>query len=128
KRGVGQTVTDLRRAIANLRRTSLDEAGLVATLERFARNFGAEAGVEVTVRARPSLEPLPLPVGLLVYECAQEALTNVARHARASRVRVSLAREGDQLEVKIRDDGVGLDPNHPGGFGLELTRDKLALS
>ena len=73
----------------------------------------------------------PLEAGL--YRLVQEALTNVAKHARADQVTVTLARAGEGLSLIIEDDGVGFDPAVPvaagpsGGFGLAGMRERAAL-
>lgn len=128
--GFVQAISDLRGVIANLRRVSLDDGGLVPTLERYGRSFHAETGIEVHVSATGvDSSDIPLPVGLLLYECCLEAMTNVARHSGASKVRLGVARDGAGLELSIEDDGDGVDPQAAKqGLGLSLTRDKVSLA
>jgi signal transduction histidine kinase len=136
KTGIRQAIAGLRGAIRNLRRVALDEDGLLPTVERFARSFHAETGIEVNVRSDGvTSADIPLPVGLLLYECAQEALTNVARHSGATAVELTFAGEGEALQMTVRDNGNGIaEPgaggpaDSSGGLGLGLTRDKVALS
>lgn len=127
---IAAAIVDLREAIADLRRSGLDEDDLPKTLDRYARSFHAESGIEVLVDADSASGPdIPLPVALLLYECCQEALTNVAQHAQATRVHVRLGRMGDALELKISDNGRGLSrakDDRP-RLGLTLTRDKVTL-
>lgn len=127
--GLRQAIDDLRASIRNLRRASLDDDGLMPTISKFARSFHAETGIPVEVqRSTPELD-IPLPVGLLLYECCQEALTNVARHARASRVRVDLGQVGESIQLHVIDDGVGgVDASTTNGLGLSLMKDKVALA
>jgi signal transduction histidine kinase len=126
--GVDETIGELRGTIASLRNASMDDGGLTPSLERFARNFRASTGIEVSVRTT-GVEELPLPVGILLFECCQEALTNVARHALAGHVEVVAGRSGGTVELSVRDDGRGFD-DRPGGdrAGLVLSREKVALS
>ena len=130
--GTRQAVVSLRRSIASLRRATFDEAGVAATLARHVRSFSVQSGVDVN-REAEGVEGIPLPVGLLLYECSQEALTNVARHARAERAWVELHTIGGAVELRVADDGVGPD-DAPGadeartGSGLALLREKVALS
>ncbi len=109
-----------------LRPAMLDELGLVPTLRWFTQRFAAWAGVEVEFSATgiddERLEPA-IETGL--YRVVQEALTNVVRHAEASRVKVELIRETDRVVVRIEDDGEGFDPKvesgsdgHLPGIGL----------
>jgi len=68
-------------------------------------------------------------VALLLYECTQEALTNVVRHAGASHIDLRLHRLGDSVELLVRDNGQGPPQNGEPGvhLGLTLTKDKVAL-
>lgn len=131
--GVDEAIGDLRRTIASLRRAAVDEGGIGPSLVRFARGFRASTGLDVEVRVAPDVDPLPLPVALLVFECAQEAMTNVVRHAvAAERVEVSVERAGAAVELVVRDDGPGFDVLVAGAdgrqSGLALHREKVALS
>lgn len=130
KDGVGKAITDLRSAIANLRRVSLDEGGLVLTIEKYVRAFRAETGIDVEVHPNGmSGSEIPQSVGLLVYECCQEAFTNVARHSGATRVRVELEMTGNGFQMKVIDNGNwSAHVPGPAGLGLKLTRDKVALA
>jgi signal transduction histidine kinase len=124
-------IADLRGAIADLRRSGLDEADLRKTLERYVRSFHAETAIEVHFEVdAPDAPDIPLPVALLLYECAQEALTNVSRHSGATRVDFRLWRVGDAVELRIADNGKG--PASAGDqrprLGLDLTRDKVTLA
>ena len=130
--GVDDTIRELRGTIESLRRSSIDDGDLAASLERFARTFRATTGIDVDVRVRFGRrdDDVPLPIGLLLLECCQEALTNVARHAGASKVEVVLERDGSMASLRVRDDGAGFDPaaGDGQGDGLALSREKVALS
>lgn len=131
--GVDDSILELRRTIASLRRAAMEDGGLGPSLERFARTFRASTGLDVSVAVAAGVDPLPLPVALLLFECGQEALTNVVRHAPdAGRIEVAVARSGDAVELVVRDDGPGFDAATaagPGsGSGLALSREKVALS
>jgi signal transduction histidine kinase len=136
--GVDDAIGELRGTIASLRRASVDAGGLGPSLDRFARTFRASTGIDVGVRVDPSVTgDLPLPVALLLFECCQEALTNVVRHAsEADRVQVEVERSGGSVELTVRDDGPGFDadasssaPSAEGRrSGLALSREKVALS
>jgi len=127
-------VASLRDSIANLRRTTLDDAGLPPTLARYARSFSAQTGIDVTVSTGADCD-VPSAVGLLLYECFQEAMRNVARHAHASHVEVTWRRDSGGVELRMVDDGVGFHRDGRGqsddgglGVGLSLARDKVELS
>ncbi|HET9443706.1 MAG TPA: sensor histidine kinase, partial [Acidimicrobiales bacterium] len=130
RRGIDDTIVELRHTIASLRRVAITEGGLVPSLERFARTFRTSAGLDVELSASGVDDDLPLPVALLLFECCQEALTNVARHAGADKVLVGVTRTGDAVELRVADDGQGFDPSATGAnrSGLVLTREKVTLA
>jgi signal transduction histidine kinase len=96
-----------RSIIEDLRPSALSNLGLVATLEILTREFAEISGVEVHCE----LEPVELEVSaeLMVYRLVQEAITNITKYARAQNVWVRLVTDNDQVEVSVRDDGVGFD-------------------
>jgi signal transduction histidine kinase len=134
KEQMAGAIGDLRGAIADLRRSGLDEADLPRTLERYARSFHAETAIEVHLEVdaldAPDAPDIPLPVALLLYECAQEALINVSKHSGATRVDFRLCRVGGAVELRIADNGRGptSSSDQRPRLGLNLTRDKVALA
>ncbi|KAB2965691.1 MAG: GAF domain-containing protein [Thermoanaerobaculia bacterium] len=103
-------IDGLHRLAADLRPASLDHLGLEAALRQYTRSAGAESGLAVRFKARGFTdERLPLAVETALYRVAQEAMTNVARHARATRVDVLVERRGDRVLVMVEDDGVGFE-------------------
>ena len=97
-----------RRIIEDLRPSALSNLGLVSTLEILAREYAERSGVQVHC----ALEPVDLEAtaDLVVYRMVQEAITNIAKYSRARNVWVELAQRDGQVEVSVRDDGVGFDP------------------
>ena len=96
-----------RSIIEDLRPSSLSNLGLVAALEILAREYAAQSGVAVhcqleQVALRPSAE-------LMVYRLVQEAITNITKYAQARNVWIALYTRAGQVEVSVRDDGVGFD-------------------
>ena len=104
---LNQGIALKRRIIEDLHPSSLTNLGLAAALEVLAREFGERAGIAVRCAAQPV--PLAPADQLTAYRLVQEALTNVARHAQASTVDISLAARGDRVEIEVRDDGRGFD-------------------
>ena len=96
-----------RRIIEDLRPSTLSNLGLVPTLEILAREFAERAGVKVDC----ALEPVALEetAQLVVYRLVQEAITNISKYARAKRVWLALSARDGQVNVSVRDDGVGFD-------------------
>ncbi|HSN77988.1 MAG TPA: ATP-binding protein, partial [Anaerolineae bacterium] len=117
------TVAEIRRLVYNLRPPALDQLGLAAALAESARQVG---GVEVVVEAPPDLPPLPAAVEVAAYRIAQEALTNVARHASAQRCRLRLWLEDHHLSLEVSDDGHGLPDDVRNGVGLHAMQERAA--
>ena len=105
----------VRRMALELRPTMLDDLGLVAALEAYARQVSQRAGPIIEFEAADGLADgsfrLPPEVELVVYRVVQEALSNVARHSAAARAVVSLVMEPGTLVVTVADDGRGFDPS-----------------
>lgn len=115
---VGKTLTGIRELSGLLRPVVLDDFGLVPSLDAHLKAFADrhEIATSLTVEGLP--ERLPPQLETALYRIAQEALTNVARHAQAHRVRVRLAARGRELRLDIEDDGVGLRASGHTGLGL----------
>ncbi len=111
-------IADIRRLVYDLRPPALDDLGLVAALRQLAERYGAEGGQpRVLVEAPEDVPPLPAAVEVAVYRIAQEAITNVVRHAHAKTCVVRLAVEED-VALEIVDDGVGIPEERSAGVGL----------
>jgi two-component system, NarL family, sensor kinase len=123
-------LSELRRISTELRPRLLDDLGLGPTLQWYCRGF-EEACQSVAVKCRISVEEREIPeeLKLEVFRIVQEALSNVAQHAHASRVNVSLVRLGNELRLAIDDDGVGFDAEHEAeqgvGLGLHAIRKRV---
>jgi signal transduction histidine kinase len=127
---VVSTLQGVRRLAVELRPTALDDFGLVAALERLTHSFGEQTGIRVDFE--PTLGPgerLPADAETALYRIVQEALTNIVKHAHASRVSVLLTRHGGTVKAMVEDDGRGFDPTagREDGVGLLGMRERLAL-
>jgi signal transduction histidine kinase len=118
---VTEAVTDIRRLVYDLRPPALDELGLARAVQREAARWEGELTFAFDLPAT-GLGVLPAAVEAAAYRIACEALTNVARHARASTCRVRFTR-ADGLELEIHDDGQGL-LGRPAGVGLAAMRER----
>jgi signal transduction histidine kinase len=123
-----QVHTQTRRILHNLRPALLDGAGVEEALEALAAR-ASEGGGGFVVRYAPQGVSVPEEIAVAAWRCAQEALTNVARHAGASRVDLTLTRDGDTLRLIVEDDGRGFDPAVAhSGLGLLGIRERAAIS
>ncbi len=115
-------IDGLHRLAADLRPASLDHVGLDAALRQYARSAAAKFGLDVRFKARGFTdERLPSSVETALFRVVQEAMTNVVRHARATRVDLLVERRGERVVVVVEDDGIGFEPDHVdrgGHFGL----------
>lgn len=119
------TADAVRRIARGLRPPSLDEVGFEAAIRTLARTIREAHGlrVEVEVEPRPDVARLRPDAELALYRIVQEALSNVVRHAEATRARVRLERSDRWMVVTIEDDGRGFEPRaqtDSGGSGLGL--------
>jgi signal transduction histidine kinase len=105
-----RVLEDLHRLAMDLRPASLDYLGLVPALEQYVKMTGDRYSLNAQFKALGfDGERLPPAMETALYRIVQEALTNVVRHAQATRVDVLLERRGDQAVVVIEDNGVGFD-------------------
>lgn len=115
-------LSDVRRLVYDLRPPALDELGLSGAIREAAAQYATE-GLSISVRAPEHPSPLPAAVEVAAYRIAQEALTNVVRHAEASVCLVRLSLD-DGLELEITDDGAGLPKERRAGVGLSSMRER----
>ncbi len=123
---------DVNHLVWELRPTALDDLGLRAALANYVQDWSVRVRVPAELHTVGLLdERLSSEMETTLYRIAQEALTNVARHARASNVDVILERRGDQVLLIVEDNGVGFDPSRTGsqrrGFGLLGMHERAAL-
>jgi len=112
-----EAIADIRRLVYNLRPPALDELGLLSALREQAAKYQHQ-GLEIVFDTPSSLPQLPAAVEVASYRIAQEALTNVARHAQARRCLLHLAIDSEILYLDISDDGQGIPVGHRIGVGL----------
>jgi signal transduction histidine kinase len=126
---VVDTLQDVRRLAVELRPKALDDFGLVPALERLTETFSEQTGIRTELEARLGEARLPDEVETTLYRTVQEALTNVVKHARATRVSVIVTRKSGGVTAVIEDDGVGMTESRggDGGIGLLGMRERVAL-
>ncbi|MBX7550748.1 sensor histidine kinase [Streptomyces sp. NPDC004232] len=119
---------EARRSVHNLAPVELTDGGLPEALKKTVAEWGERTGARAEFTVTGTTEQLHDEVSATLLRIAQEALSNAARHAGATRVGVTLSFMGDEVTLDIRDDGTGFDPaavparSRAGGFGLDGMR------
>jgi two-component system NarL family sensor kinase len=121
---------EVRRISHDLRPTLLDDLGLAAALDHLAHEFSQHAGTPVAFSEDGNSDKLPPAVATVLFRIAQEALTNIERHAGAHRIDLALSLVRGRVVLSIIDDGAGFDPEgvdtHPQrGIGLRNMSERL---
>ncbi len=121
---------DLRQLAHDLRPSILTEVGLVPALEQYIDEFSRRMNMPSTFafQHEQQVERLPENIELICYRIIQEALTNLAKHAQASKVKISLNLMSERLVLSVVDDGVGFSPHRKKeveGFGLIGIRERV---
>jgi signal transduction histidine kinase len=130
-----QAITELHELLADLRPSVLDDLGLVPALRRQVQDFGLRTNVDAQFIVEGGHRRIRPEVETVLFRIAQEALTNVAKHARAAHVVVSLAYGAEEVVLNVCDDGQGFDPDRvlAGGsrerraWGLLGIQERVAL-
>jgi signal transduction histidine kinase len=123
-----RTSDRIRALIRDLHRSPLGRAGLAAAVQSFV----AEAGRDFDVQFHVDIDELdvPAPIALLLYHIAREGAMNALKHAQASNIWLAARQAGDEVELELRDDGVGFDPEAPepeGHYGLTMMRERAKV-
>jgi PAS domain S-box-containing protein len=124
------TVQTTRRISADLRPLVLDDLGLRAAAEWLVQQLRQRTQLSCSLSIDPSLGELGEPYASAIFRVMQESLTNIAKHAQASRAEIRLEREGDEAVLTVRDDGVGMDQrdeSKPRSFGLRGIRERVLV-
>jgi signal transduction histidine kinase len=130
--GLNATIRDIRAYILDLRPRRFSGEELVVALQRLLAEFKANTLMAVDLRADPAADGRLAPAARqALFHIAQEALSNAARHSRASRVTVELVKDGPSVRLSLRDNGRGFVPaqiaQHT-GYGLANMRDRAAAA
>lgn len=124
---VDEAIQTVKRISTELRPSVLDDLGLSDALEWLTNEFARRTGIHCTFRARPAQIQADRERSTALFRICQEALTNVARHAQASKVAVALDRTARALRLRVEDDGRGIEPERiadPRAFGLLGMRER----
>ena len=128
---LGETAEEVERISRDLRPGVLDQLGLIGVVRSASAEFADRTGVSVRLSGMELVERLPTDIELALYRILQEALRNVEKHSRARHVRVCLTQRSTSVQLRVKDDGIGFDPDHhpagregTGGLGLIAMRER----
>jgi len=125
-----QVAESIRRLSHELHPAVLEHSGLGAAVRDYCLEFGLLTNIRVTCKAEGSFENVPIAVALCVYRVTQEALQNVAKHARVGEAEVELTRTNGLLSLTVSDRGAGVNANRagtPAGLGLVSIKERTRL-
>jgi len=110
-KAIREGLTETRRVLQELRAKPIEDLGLALAIQTLAEAYADRSGVQIELDIDHDLGDYPVEVQQSVYRIAQEALANIADHAQAQTAQVILKRDRDQIQLVIRDDGCGFDPD-----------------
>ncbi len=124
---IDQTIVSVRRISSDLRPLVLDDLGFSAAANWYVDQFSARTGLSIALNLAEEDPPHDEALATTLFRVLQESLTNIARHAEASAVEISLLRRNDEWIFSIRDNGCGFMQNgqRPAGFGLLGMRERV---
>ncbi len=131
---IEDTTASIREICADLRPPVLDYAGLLAALESYAHQFSRRTGISVLVESSDCADRLSPELESALFRIAQEALTNCAKHANATTIRVAMRQAENTVMLAVEDNGGGFDPammrgaKHSGGLGIITMRELAEFS
>ncbi|XJZ28236.1 histidine kinase [Bacillota bacterium Lsc_1132] len=126
---VKQTIEDVRNLSSELRPSTLDDHGFIATLKNFIRDFGKRFGIQINFTYMGENERLPAAIETALYRIAQEALINAAKYAGAERIDIVVNRLEQSVSLFITDFGKGfeLNPANRSGVGLYSMEERASI-
>jgi signal transduction histidine kinase len=125
------TTAAIENVMAELRPPMLDDYGLISALQWYAKQFSDRTGIHIEVHGDETIDRMTSVAEIALFRVAQEALNNVAKHARATSVDITFARDECQYVMSVADDGSGLDvtalsaPRKRSGLGMITMRERM---
>jgi signal transduction histidine kinase len=128
-----EALGDMRSLVNELRPALLDDMGLAAAMRHYVNKFSKLTGIQTNLEISPAKSRLSANLETILFRITQEALTNVARHARASQIWVKLCSQPTGITLEIKDGGIGFSPATAGnpknhhGWGLVGIQERVSL-
>jgi signal transduction histidine kinase len=126
KAAVEDAIADLRLSLTDLRKSSIEQGGLMETIETFADQMRVLWAADIRIEGRTQQEP-PIPVSLAAFQILQEGLTNALKHSNSRSIVVRVGEYDGMVHIEVEDDGPGFDVNaepSPENMGLQLMRQR----
>jgi signal transduction histidine kinase len=126
KQAIDDAIMSLRGSLTDLRRSTIEEGGLMPTIQKFVDQASTLWGASIRIDGEVRSEP-PLPVALAAFQILQEGLTNSLKHAQTSDIAVRISEEDGMVHIVVEDDGPGFDPEVEVGsehVGMRLMRER----
>lgn len=129
------TLKDIRKIIYDLRPMSLDDLGLIPTLERYILNFVEDTGIKIDLRVIGTAQSLEPVIEVAIFRIVQESLSNIMKHSKSSHGQITIEYSIQRLNIFIKDNGIGFEMdtdknksiNRNYGFGLTSIRERIEL-
>jgi signal transduction histidine kinase len=128
RHAIDDAMKELRESLVHLRRSSVEEGGLVETIHKFGDQVSTVWGAEVRIEGTVDNEP-PIPVALAAVQILQEGLVNALKHGESAGVVVKIGDEDGMVHIAVEDDGPGFDPEAEVGsdhVGMRLMKERAA--
>lgn len=135
KEVVRGTLKDVRKIIYDLRPMSLDDLGLIPTLEKYVSTFEEDTGIKIIIKVLGKYNNLASAIQVALFRIVQESLSNISKHSGAKTATLIIEKSQTKLNMSITDDGVGFDPENyknelrdiRSGFGLMNIKERVGL-
>jgi len=136
KVAVRECLKDIRQIIYNLRPMSLDDLGLIPTLQKYIFSFKEDTGINISFKNKGIFDDISNTVSLTAFRLIQEALNNIGKHSKAENAVVNAELDNNELKLYVYDDGQGFDTSikknvveecPSGGFGLMSMKERVDL-
>jgi signal transduction histidine kinase len=132
---LADTIKETKRISANLRPLSIDDLGLLATIEWYTRQFSQRyENIRLVRQIEVEEHDVPEDIKIVIYRVMQESLTNAARHSKADTIHIRLKKDADRLELEVEDNGCGFNSHDAlessdglSGYGLRGMKERVEI-